>query len=235
MRHGRTFLQSVRVLARGEFWSFQVMHALFGGLLTVGGAVGALFIGDGLQRSIADVDGQISTLDARLESIKGTLAQFRVVQSNGIILGALASGSALRPEYSDSFTQLMFTLRHGPAMALLGELYLFDPAGLTRESAELDKLQAAASAPGHTLRSWDDFLAFEMTREKEVMDLQSTFLDRKVKLEGTRQHLQASLDTATTTGIIVQQVGFVLILLAGLIHQHVRSREAVQALARGTG
>jgi len=226
MRQGRTLLGTVKIMTRGEFWSFQVLHALFGGLLTVGGAVGALAIGDGMQRSLTGTDARIAAIDARLESIKSTLAQFRVVQSNGIILGALASGEAVRSEYRDSFINLMFVLRHQPAMSLLGELYPEDVAAFNRERDELDRLQAAATSSDYTKQSWDDFLTFEMTREKQVMDLQNRFLGEKANLEGERQRLQASIDTATTTGIIVQQIGFVIILLAGLVHQHVRRGEA---------
>jgi hypothetical protein len=40
-------------------------------------------------------------------------------------------------------------------------------------------------------------------------------------VEVERQRLASSLDTATTSGFILQQLGFVVILLAGLIHQHV--------------
>ena len=155
----------------------------FGGLLTVGGAIGALTIGDGLQRSIGDVDGRIAEIDERLESIRSTLVQFRVVQSNGIILGALASGNALRDEYRESFVKLMFVLRRTPAMSLIGELYPADLPNFNKERDELDRLHTAATAPNYTRQSWDDFLTFEMTREARVMDLQSRLLEEEGRPE----------------------------------------------------
>ena len=88
----RPVVDQLKIMTQRSFWSFQVIHALLGGALTVGGAIGALTIGDGLQRSIAGVDGRIAEIDERLASIASTLVQFRVVQSNGMILGALASG-----------------------------------------------------------------------------------------------------------------------------------------------
>lgn len=222
MRRGRTILGSMKVLGKAEFWSFQVLHALLGGLLTVGGAAGALVIGDGMQKSIAGIDGRLATINAQLDSISSALVQFRVVQSNGMILGALASGNGVRDEYRESFTKLMFVLRRTPAISLIREIYPADLANFTKERDELDRLQAAAMAPDATRESWNDFLTFEMTRESQVMDLQSSLLAEKADLETERQGLRAAMDTATTTGIIVQQVGFVVILLAGLIHQHVR-------------
>jgi len=225
MRRPRNILSTAKVITQRSFWSFQVMHALFGGLLTVGGAIGALTIGDGLQRSIGDVDGRMAEIDERLESISSTLVQFRVVQSNGIILGALARGNALRDEYRESFIKLMFVLRRTPAMSLIGELYPADLPNFNKERDELDRLHAAATAPNYTRQSWDDFLNFEMTREARVMDLQSRLLEEKYGLKSRRQSLQASYDTATTAGFVVQQIGFVIVLLAGLVHQHlIRTR-----------
>ena len=53
-------ISSLKLFTQRSFWSFQVVHTLLGGALTVGGAIGALTIGDGLQRSITGVDGRIA-------------------------------------------------------------------------------------------------------------------------------------------------------------------------------
>jgi hypothetical protein len=224
MARSRPIVNSLKLLSQRSFWSFQVVHALLGGVLTVGGAIGALTIGDGLQRSITDVEGRIAEIDERLESIRSTLVQFRVVQSNGIILGALASGDGLRDEYREPFVQLMFVLRRSPAMSLIQEIYPADLANFNKDRDELDRLQAAAIAPDRTRESWDDFLTFEMTREQRVMEIQSELIQEKYDLQSRRHGLLVALDRATFTGFVVQQIGFVVILLAGLIHQHMRGR-----------
>jgi hypothetical protein len=213
-------LSWLRAFGRRSFWSFKVVHALLGGLLTVGGACGALFIGDALRKHIAEIDSQIATASARIDSIGNTLLQFRIVQSNGVILGALSTNDGVRSEFRDSFTRLMFVLRHGPALALVGELYQHDAAAFGRERAELDRLIAAAVAPDRSRQSWDDVLSFEMTRERQLMDLQDSFRTRRFALQAEKRRLESSLEAATTTGIVIQQVGFVVILLAGLLHQY---------------
>ena len=218
----RQVVNNLKLLTQRSFWSFQVIHALIGGALTVGGAIGAITIGDGLQKSIVDVDGRIAEIDERLQSIGNTLVQFRVVQSNGLLLSALASGDAIREDLREPFTQLTFVLRRTPALSLVQELYPADLANFNKEQAELDRLHAQAVAPARTAKDANDFLNFEMTREKEVMELQSRLLQEKFDLRSRRSILQVSLDRATTVGLIVQQVGFVVILLAGLIYQHVR-------------
>jgi hypothetical protein len=235
MARGQSIIGGLRVLARGEFWSFKVVHALLGGLLTIGGAFGALLVGDGLKKQLETINGQIATIDARLESIRSTLVQFRVVQSNGVILGALSTGEGVRSEYRESFIQLMFVLRRAPALALVGELYPEDVEAFRRERDELDRLMALAVATERTKQSWDDVLTFEMTREGELMDLQDRFLVDRAALQAGRRSLEASIDTATFTGILVQQIGFVVILLAGLIHQHAERRAAPPAAIRETG
>jgi hypothetical protein len=219
----RSILGSLGVLRRRSFWSFRVVHAMLGGLLTLGGAAGALLINDGLRKQIADIDGGIGALEARLESIRSTLAQFRIVQSNGVILGALSTNEGVRSEYRESFIQLMFVLRRGPALSLLGELYLTNVEAFRRERDELDRLIGLATAPERTKQSWDDVLTFEMTREQQLMELQDRFQQQSADLKLQRQRLESSVETATFTGFLVQQIGFVVILLAGLIHQHAES------------
>lgn len=220
MSLGEAFAGGLRALGSGEFWSFRVIHAVLGGLLTVGGAAGALLVGDNYRKEIATVDSQIAIVDSRLESIKSTLAQFRIVQSNGIVLGALASGQGVAEDYRESFINLMFVLRRGPALSVLGEIYPNDVDAFDRGRDELDRLVALAVAPERTRQSWDDVLTFEMTHESQLMDLQTQFQNRKLELQAQEWKLQASKDYVTFTGFLVQQAGFVVILLAGLLYQH---------------
>lgn len=208
------------MLATREFWSFRVIHALLGGLLTVGGATGALVIGDTLRRDAVTIDSRVAAMSARIDSIRTTLAQFRVVQSNGVLLGALASSGTLADDYREQFVQLMFVLRRGPDVALLGEIHLADVDAFARERDELDRLIAVAVSPERTSRSWNDVLTFEMAREQQLMDLQTDFETRRMELQADRRRIDASIDSATFTGFLVQQIGFVVILLAGLIYQH---------------
>jgi hypothetical protein len=227
MAVGRSLVGGFRVLGQRSFWSFRVVHALLGSLLTVGGACAALFIGDSLRKHIAEVDNQIATATSRIDSISNTLLQFRIVQSNGVILGALSTSDGVRSEFRDSFTQLMFVLRRGPTLSLLGELYLHDLAAFRRERDELDRLATAAVAADRTRQSWEDVLSFEMTRERQLMELQDSFRARRFQLQAEKRRLESSLDAATIAGFIVQQLGFVVILLAGLIYQYAESRADV--------
>ncbi|SRR5258706_4013862 len=142
---GRPLVDGLRAPGRRDFWTFKVIHALLGALLTIGGACGAIFIGDGIRKQAGAVGDQIATVTSRIDSIAGTLLQFRVVQSNGVLLGAISTNDAVRPEYRESFTALMFVLRHGPVLAMLGELYQHDVDAFRRERDELDKLIAAAT------------------------------------------------------------------------------------------
>ena len=85
----------LKVLGKRQFWSFKVVHALLGGLLTLAGAAGGVFVGDSLTKRIRGLDEQIASLDSRIETISSILAQFRVVQSNGILLGALSTSDGI--------------------------------------------------------------------------------------------------------------------------------------------
>ena len=143
-----------------------------------------------------------------------------MVQSNGVLLGALASSNALAEDYRDPFVQLMFVLRRGPDAEVLGELHLADGDAFAAELEELDRLIAVAVSPERTSQSWNDVLTFEMAREQQLMDLKTDFETRRMELQADRRRIDVSIDSATFAGFLVQQIGFVVILLAGLIYQH---------------
>ena len=143
-----------------------------------------------------------------------------MVQSNGVILGALSTGGAMAPDFRELFTQLMFTLRRSPALSLVAELHPNDVTKFRAETEELNRRIAFAVAPERTQQSWADVLEFEMTRERQVMDLQGSLMTERLALQSRKRELEASKDSATMTGFVVQQLGFVVILLAGLVHEH---------------
>jgi hypothetical protein len=222
----------IKTVCHPDFWSFRVVHAVLGSILTLAGAAGSLLIGDGLRKHIGEVNDRIAAAEARVETIRNTLAQFRIVQSNGVILGALSAGSGLRQEYQQSFTELMFVLRRGPALSVLGELHLDDVEAFRQARDEFDRLVASAVAPERTREDWDKVLEFEMTHERRLMDLLDDYRANSFRLKAEKRELEQSLDTATLVGFSVQQLGFVVILLAGLVYEH-GARKSSADLARG--
>lgn len=229
----RSLIEGLKLVGKRDFWSFKVVHTLLGSLLTVAGAAGALFVGDGLQKQIADMENRIAAAQSRVETIGNTLLQFRVVQSNGVLLGALSSSDAVRPDYRESFIQLMFVLRRGPALAIVGELHSQDLDAFHRERDELDRLMGLATAPERTKQTWDDVLTFEMTREGQLMELQDSLRTLILTLQAEQRRLAARRDASTLFGFVVQQLGFVVVLLAGLVYQHAESRAARRAQIQG--
>ena len=225
----------LKVLGKRQFWSFKVVHALLGGLLTLAGAAGGVFVGDSLTKRIRVLDEQIASLDSRIETIRSVLAQFRVVQSNGILLGALSTSDGISSEFRESFTQLMFVLRRGPALALLGELYPTDVDSFRRGRDELDSLIERAVSQDRTREAWQAVLDFEMSRERQLMELQDELLAKRFELQADRRNLEASHESATFIGFVVQQFGFVVILLAGLVHQHAEAAGTSESARRAEG
>ena len=222
----RLFLDELRLLWSPDFWSFRVVHALLGGVLTIAGAAGALFIIDGLRSQIADIEDRMAALESRNESIRTTLAEFRVVQSNGVILGAISTADAIHPSFRDAFVKLMFSLRHTPALALVQESDPDDLAGFRRAQEELDRLIEIAVSPQKTSQSWNDIVDFEMRHERRLMEVREIVLAERDRLAARKRELQADVDSVTLIGFLVQQVGFVVVLLAGLVHEHAAGARA---------
>jgi hypothetical protein len=210
--------RGVRTLARRDFWTFKVVHAVFGGVLTITGACGGIFVTEQIRKQISDVDGSIAEASRRIDSIERALYQFQLLQTQGVLLGALSAGDSMREDFRRSFMQLGFLVRKGPTARMIQELNAGDLATFRREREEHERLVEAA-LPANDKAAWDTLLKFEMDRETRLRDLQDKFLNTRYTLAARRRSLDGWLESATTWGFILQQLGFVVVLLAGLVHQ----------------
>ncbi len=216
---GSALSRSARTIVSRDFWTFRVIHAVLGAVLTISGACGGIFVTEQIRKSMADVESDIAEKSERIGSIERALSQFQLLQTQGVLLGALSSNDSMREDYRRSFLQLGFWVRKPPTQRMIQELNATDLAAFRREMAELEKLFAAA-LPGDDKSAWDGLLKFEMEREGKLRDMQYRLIDERTALTTRRRQLDGWLNTATVWGFILQQLGFVVVLLAGLIHQH---------------
>lgn len=219
--------RGVRALARRDFWTFKVVHAVLGGALTIAGACGGIFVTEQIRKQISGVDGGIAEASRRIDSIERALYQFQLLQTQGVLLGALSAGDSMREDFRRSFMQLGFLVRKGPTARMIQELNASDLAAFRRAREEHERLVEAA-LPANDKTAWDTLLKFEMDHETKLRDLQDKFLDTRYTLAARRRSLEGWLESATTWGFVLQQLGFVVVLLAGLVHQ----RAADDAVAR---
>ncbi len=113
MAVGSALMRGARTLARRDFWSFKVVHAVLGGLLTVTGACGGIFITEQIKKQIAVVDGEATEATQRIDSIERALYQFQLLQAQGVLLGALSSGDGMREDLRRHFLELGFLCARG--------------------------------------------------------------------------------------------------------------------------
>lgn len=220
MASGTSLATSFKALGHAEFWSFKVIHALIGAALTLVGAAGGIFGTEHIKQSIGVLDGSIAEATRRIESIERALFQFRVIQTNGLMLAALSANEGLRSEYRLTFLALSFALRKAPTAKMIQELHANDVEGFKRGRAEHERLIEAAM-PANDKAAWDAVLLFEMDQERQLAALQQRFYDARFGFQEQRRTLDHRLATATIGGFVLQQFGFVVVLLAGLVHQHV--------------
>jgi hypothetical protein len=224
-------MRGVRTLARRDFWSFKVIHAVLGGVLTLTGACGGIFVTEQIKKQITIVDGTLSDTTQRIDSIERALYQFQLLQAQGVLLGALSAGDGMREDLRRHFLQLGFLVRKGPTARMIQELNSNDLAGFRREREAHEKMVDAA-LPADDKTAWDNLLAFEMQTESKLRDLHGKFLDARYALAERRRALDRWLESATVWGFVIQQLGFVIVLLAGLVHQHAAEPKAEAAVPR---
>ena len=231
----RSLMLGFGAVATRGFWSFRAIHAIAGGLLTIFGAGEALFVNESIKGEVSAIDGKIDAANQRYTAIDQALFQFRFAQTNAITFGVLSANDSLKPEFRQSMVQLMFVTRRMPTEIMLQHIHFGNDAGFAAErKTYLDLIEAAKIATNQA--DWDAVNKFEFDHESKLFDIQQGLLKELDGLEADKRAAQKRLDFAIVLGFVLQQSGFVVILLAGLIYQHRRpGEEPLLALKRLPG
>ena len=220
----RSLMLGFGSVATRDFWSFRAIHAVAGGLLTIFGAGEALFVNESIKGEVSVIDGRIDAANQRYTAIDQALFQFRFAQTNAITFGVLSANDSLKPEFRQSMVQLMFVTRRMPTEIMLQHLHFGDDKGFAAErQAYLDMIEAATTATNQA--DWDAVNKFEFDREARLFEIQQAIVKEIDRLEANKRAAQQRLDFAIVLGFVLQQTGFVIVLLAGLIYQHRRPAE----------
>lgn len=213
------FSRFLGAFATRDFWSFRVIHALSGAALTVAAAGGGLFVTERIKGDIAGLDQQIAFANQRYAAIDQALFQFRFAQTNAITFGVLSANDSLKPEFRKSMVDLMFVTRRMPTEIMMTEIYGADARAFAADrDAYLALIEKAKTATEQS--DWDAVNAFEFDRESQLFAVQQKLLATIAGLEDTRRQKHDGLELSITTGFALQQIGFIIVLLAGLVHQH---------------
>jgi hypothetical protein len=214
-----SFARGLGVVGHRDFWSFRTVHALVGALITVFGASEALFVNDRIRHEIGGLDDQIAQKSERLAAIDRALFQFRFAQTNALVLGVLSANDSLRPEFRINVVQLMFVTRRLPTEMMLAQIYDTDKPAFDRErKTYLDLIEAAKLAKNQA--DWDAVNSFEFAQESRLFEIEQAELEARDALQADKRVAQRRLDFAILLGFALQQIGFVVVLLAGLLYQH---------------
>jgi hypothetical protein len=211
--------RSLSALGSRQFWTFRTIHTIAGGLLTILGAGEAVFVNEDIRLEITRLDQQIATASERLATIDRALFQFRFAQTNALTLGILSANDSLKPEFRQSMVSLMFVTRTLPTEMMLQQIDLNDPAAFQKDRSDyLALVEAAKTATNQA--DWDNVGAFEFKREAALFEIEQQVLKTRDELVARRSDTQGHLSFAVTLGFVLQQLGFVAVLLAGLLYQH---------------
>jgi hypothetical protein len=206
-------------LGQRGFWSFRTIHALTGALLTVLGAGSGVFINENIKHQISDLDSRIEDANQRYQDINQALFQFRFAQTNAITFGVLSANDSLKPEFRQSMVDLMFVTRQMPTEIMLADIHAADQKGFAAaRQAYLDLVDKAKKATSQA--DWDAVNAYEFDQESQLFDIQQKLIAGIDQLKEEKRRLEGQLDFAIVGGFSLQQIGFVVVLLAGLLHQH---------------
>jgi len=229
MPKSRSLAFGLEALGRREFWTFRAIHAIAGGLLTILGAGETVFVNEHIRMDISTIDARITAANDRLAAIDRALFQFRFAQTNAITLGVLSANDSLKPQFRQNMVELMFVTRRLPTEVMLQQIYPDDLASFNKyRKIYEDLIETAKKATSQD--DWTAVNAFEFDRESQLFNIEQQTLVARDDLVATRRAAQDRLDFAVVLGFALQQIGFVIVLLAGLVRQHhERQNEAAPA------
>ena len=145
-----------------EFWTFKVIHAVIGGLLTVAGACGGIFVTEQIRKQIGDVNSQIGER-ARRPSIRSNArsTSSRYCRRKACCSARSATGDGMREEFRRSFLRPRFPDPQRTDRA--------DDPGAQRDRsrripscARGAREDGEAALPADDKAAWDNALKFEM-------------------------------------------------------------------------
>jgi hypothetical protein len=218
----------LKAITQRRFWTPTVTGAVAGGLLTVTGALGGVFMTGLLRADDTRHDEELASLAQQIDGIERALFEFRLIQSNSLMIGVLAANGAVPADFRRDMNRLMFVLRQGPTEKLIAELNPHDAAAFHRQRSEYLTLLDAA-LPGRDKATWDALLQFEIEKESKLSDTGHRLRQRVFEIKGDKRQLKSRLEAATVLAFVVQQLGFLIVLLSGLIHQYVHGGSHVNA------
>ena len=205
-------------LATRKFWSFRVIHALSGAALTIAAAGGGIFVTEQLKEQISGLDQAMALANQRYTAIDQALFQFRFAQTNAITFGVLSQNDSLKPEFRKSMVDLMFVTRRMPTEIMMSDIYGADAKAFAADrQAYLDLIEKAKAPTSQA--DWDAVNNFEFEREAKLFSVQQQLLDDMDVLQSERRAMHDRLSFAITAGFALQQIGFIVVLLAGLVYQ----------------
>lgn len=212
----------VGTLATREFWTARTINAVLGAALTIGAGLASVGVGDGLRKQIADIEEDIRSTNGHIDTIERAMFEFQLFESTGTLIQVLSLNQSIPEQARSAFRQLMYIDRRHAYLVILSELYPEVERWRARKE-EYDKVSEGAREGDR--EQADKVILMERDDTIAARRLQGELIDKRYGLVEKKDHVQQRLNFFTMLGFTVQQVGFVLVLFAGLVSQHFSERK----------
>jgi hypothetical protein len=212
----------IGALAKREFWTARTINAVLGATLTIGAGLASVGVGDGLRKQIADIDEDIRSTNSHIDMIERAMFEFQLFESTGTLIQVLSLNQSIPDQARSAFRELMYIDRRHAYLVILSEIYPQVERWRARKE-EYDMVTEGARAGDR--EQADKVILMERDDTIAARRLQGEMIDKRYTLVERKDHVQQRLNFFTMLGFTVQQVGFVLVLFAGLVSQHLSERK----------
>ncbi|WP_181703305.1 hypothetical protein [Chthonobacter albigriseus] len=206
-------MKALHVFGSRQFWSLSNLNAIVGGVLTVVAGIASVIYADDARRRIDAADEELAILRGSIQAIDRAVSEYQLFVTTGALITAVVHTDSLSPSYRPEFVQLIDTSRRQPIRAVVAEIQAFVP-NPPFSIAKFDEVASAASRGSEALnelvRYESDVLTFGRRLQTEL--IKQTEDKDKLKETASRDR-----DYYTFVGFVLQQIGFVIVLLGNIV------------------
>jgi hypothetical protein len=204
----------LRLLDTRSFWNARTINAFLGAGLTVTAGVTSLLVNDRLRNEARELDREVAMLDARLARIDRFAFEQQLFETTGILIRGLGAGGAIPEPLRENFLYFRFDDRRYAFRSILGEI---SPTAEAFKRALEDYDALAARARAGQREATLKLTEVESMGVIRMRELQQTLISERFEKARERRQREDRLEQVTIIGFVLQQIGFVIVLTAGLL------------------
>jgi hypothetical protein len=205
-----------------QFWTWTTIQSVVGAFVSMAAVVFSLTIDDRLVGEIDELDGIIAFADKTNGEITRATFQYDLFNTTGTMIRFSVFNPGIPPELRENIQQLGLLNKRRAMRDVLSILHR-DADAYLAVSKDYDAVFEPAMTGG--VKERQTLLDWEFARLADVLKHQGDIINGGAEARSAKASLERKRGQYALASTLVQQLGLVIVLLAGLAAEHGPRRE----------